>query len=220
MWMDDLFSGSAGIFGLPAVLGTGFFILRTVLSFAGAAGHDVDHHADGSLDVHPDAAHPDAAHPDDHHDPAAHPLAHSGLLGISWAEAFSLQSISAFATGFGWAGLIALHVLKLPLILDLPIATASGLALAYAVIRIFRSLRRLESDGTIPKHSLIGLEGDVYIGIPERGKGSGQVRVVIGSVAKMIHAVSRDTPIPTGSRVLILDQQPDNALLVQAVSPP
>lgn len=216
MWMDDLFSGSAGIFGLPAVLGTGFFLLRTVLSLAGAVGHDVDAHPDASLDAHPDAAAPT----DVHHDPIAHPLAHSGLIGISWAEAFSLQSISAFATGFGWAGLIALHVLNLPLLLALPIATASGLALAYAVIRIFRSLRRLEADGTIHKGSLIGLEGDVYIGIPERGKGSGQVRVVVGSVAKMIQAVSRDSPIPTGSRVLILDQQPDNALLVQAVSPP
>lgn len=207
MWMDDLFSGSAGIFGLPAVLGTGFFTLRTILSFIGAAGHDIDHHPD--IDAHADV----------HHD-SPHSLAHSGLLGISWAEAFSLQSISAFATGFGWAGLISLHILKLPFLLNLPIASASGLTLAYAVIRVFRALRRLESDGTVSKASLIGLEGDVSIGIPQRGSGSGQIRVVVGSVAKMAHAVSRDGPIPTGSRVVILDHQPDNSLLVQAISPP
>lgn len=214
MWIDDLFSGSAGLFGFPAVLGTGFFLLRTVLSLAGAAGHDVDHHGDvgGVSD----------SHGGDHdvHLSDKGGLAHSGLMGVSWAEAFSLQSISAFATGFGWSGLIALHVVKLPLLAAMPVGLAGGLSLAYCVIRIFRAIRRLEADGTVRTDSLVGLEGDVYVGIPERGKGSGEIRVVSGSVARMMQAVSRDRAIPTGSRVLVLERQADNSLLVQAITPP
>lgn len=198
MWYDPLFLGSAAWFGVPAVLGTGFFTIRTILGFAGVLSHgDVDGGHDHGGDGHPGM--------DGHH----HSI-------VSAAEVFSVQSIAAFAGAFGWAGLIARE--SFGTVPAAGVGLVAGVAMSAAVIAVFRQLRKLESDGTVTLEDLLGQEGVVYVGIPGRERGMGQVRIRAGDMEKFVNAVSRDTAIATGGRVLVVATNPDNSVVVQALN--
>lgn len=234
MWYDALFSGSAVWFGIPAVLGTAFFILRTALGFFGVfsdvgdsvGGHDVPH--DIPHDVPHDIPHdiPHDVHmgetPLAHHvDVPQHPSSssHAGSHPfVSVAEIFSIQSIAAFAGAFGWAGLIGRE--HFGVVGGLLTGTLAGTLIAAGVIAVFRQLRKFESDGTIGLDSMVGLEASVYVGLPPRGAGMGQIRVEVRGAQRFVNATSRDAAIPTGSRVLILTTNPDNSVVVQSLVMP
>lgn len=229
MWYDALFSGSAAWFGIPAVLGTAFFMLRTALGFLGVfsdVGDSVGHH-DVPHDLPHDLAHdvphdvpmgetPLAHHADIPHHPTAHAAQASPLVTV--AEIFSVQSIAAFAGAFGWAGLIGREHFG-------PLGGAftglvAGVAVAAGVIAVFRQFRKFESDGTITLADMLGLEAAVYVRIPARGSGSGQIRVEVRGAERFVNAISRDAMIPTGARVLILAVNPDNSVVVQSLAQP
>ena len=78
-------------------------------------------------------------------------------------------------------------------------------------------MRKLETDGTITLDTMPGLEASVYVGIPPRGNGTGQIRVEVRGAERFVTASSRDAAIPTGSRVLILATNPDNSVVVQSL---
>lgn len=209
MWYDPLFSGSAAWFGVPAVLGTGFFTLRTALGFLGVMSHgDVDSHG---------ITHGGAEHGGDgggHDGHVEGPTHHHPI--VSAAEVFSIQSLAAFAGAFGWAGLIARE--SLGSVAGTAAGLVAGAAMSGTVIWVFRQIRKLESDGTITMSDLLGEEGTVYVGVPERGRGMGQVRVQTRGMERIVNATSRDAAISTGGRVLVVAASPDNSVVVQGMS--
>lgn len=216
VWYDPLFSGSAAIFGVPAVLGTAFFTLRTILGFAGAAAdgpdaldahdvpHDLPHDHAGDFSAH----HADVAH---HH---AGDAGHAASAMFTAAEIFSVQSLAAFAGAFGWAGLIARD--GMGVLGGLAVGVVAGAAMSAGVLAVFRQIRRLEAHGNVTREDLMGLEATVYVGVPERGKGTGQVRVAARGMDRIVNATSRDVAIATGGRVLVVAAGPDNTVVVQA----
>jgi hypothetical protein len=228
MWYDALFSGSAVWFGIPAVLGTAFFILRTALGFFGVfsdvgdsvGGHDLPHDVphDFPQDTHmgetPLAHHVDVPH-STHHTTGS-PAGSFSYFTV--AEIFSIQSLAAFAGAFGWAGLIGRE--QFGILGGLLAGSVAGALVSAGVIAVFRQMRKFESDGTITLDTMLGLEASVYVGIPPRGNGTGQVRVEVRGAERFVTASSRDTTIPTGSRVLILATNPDNSVVVQSLSQP
>jgi hypothetical protein len=222
MWYDALFSGSAAWFGVPAVLGTAFFLLRTILGFAGAF-HDVGDSV-AAHDVPDDLPH-DLPHDASATDIGQTPLPHhadvphrgtsptGGHPFVTAAEIFSIQSLAAFAGAFGWGGLIGRE--NFGIFGGLVTGTIAGVLVAAGVITVFRQIRRLESDGSVPLHDLVGLEGVVTIGVPARDKGSGQVRLEVRGMHRHANAVSRDLAAPTGAKVLIVATRADNSVVVQ-----
>ena len=230
MWYDALFTGSAVWFGIPAVLGTAFFILRTALGFFGVfsdvgdsvGGHDLPHDIPHDVphdlphDTHmgetPLAHHVDVPHhPPSGTQPGGHPI-------VSVAEVFSIQSLAAFAGAFGWAGLIGRE--HFGMVAGLATGCLAGTLVSAGVIAVFRQMRKFESDGSITLDSMLGLEASVYVGIPPRGTGTGQIRVEVRHTERFVNASSRDTAIATGSRVLILAVNQDNSVVVQSLTQP
>jgi hypothetical protein len=235
MWYDALFSGSAAWFGIPAVLGTAFFMLRTALGFLGVFSdvgdsvghHDVPHDVPHDIphDVPHDLPHdapmgetPLAHHADVPHHPAGHGQASHAAPLVTAAEIFSVQSLAAFAGAFGWAGLIGRE--HFGAFGGALIGLVAGVSVAAGVITIFRQFRKFESDGTITLADMLGLEATVYVRIPARDSGSGQIRVEVRGAERFVSAISRDALIPTGTRVLILAANPDNSVVVQSLAEP
>lgn len=212
MWYDPFIQGLGPMFGVPALLGTGFFLFRLMVSGAGLAdGHIADHTG------HADTADAPASSPD------AHDLQKTGHSSMfdGW---ITLQSAFSWLMGFGWSGLIGYAVLGLGGALSAMLGTAGGVAMAWLTRAMLRGMRHFERDGTIGIDRCLGHEGEVYVSIAGRTPGaaspsaSGQVRVVVDGKARIYNAVARDeAPIATGARVLVVATQPDNSLIVQSL---
>lgn len=189
--LDALFSSPAIFFTVPALAGTLLFVVRLVLSSLGGddGGHDADH---GGM----------ADHDGDH-----------GALG--W---LSLNAAAALVMGFGWGGLIGLLGLKWPVLGAIGSGVAFGAALAALYVVLLRQTQKLNTSGNLDASGAVGAEGEVYLTIPERGKGRGQVRLVVQGRQTILHAGSTGAALPTGTRCVVRQTHADNSVTVEAVA--
>ena len=196
--LDELFSGNLLFFSVPAVAGTIFFVIRLIMMFAGLGGHgdlDVDH---GGLDAGADAS------ADPHHS--------TELFKI-----LSIQSIAAFMMGFGWGGVGGLKGAGWEFGTSLLSAVAGGVAMVWLLTWLLKLVHDLQSSGTVSIQSAMGAEGDVYVTVPQRGQGVGQVRVIVSDRQRIYNAVSETNPLPTNTRVRVTRINEDNTLTVAAI---
>lgn len=193
-FLDALLSGPATWFGVPALIGSALFLLRTVMLLAGAHhGGDFDH---GGAD----------AHPGDHDNTKQDATGAFKVL--------SLQTITAFAMGFGWAGLAALNGFHRPMLSAMLFAILGGVAMVWLLALLLKAVYDLQSSGNISLASAIGHEADVYVTVPPKGHGTGQVRVVINDRMRIYNAHSESEAAPTSSRVRIVKANDDNTLSI------
>lgn len=178
--MDLLFGTSALWFTIPALIGTGFLLLQIMLGELGADGDsalelDADFDADLAAD-----------------DPGGE------------FKVLSLQSISAFALGFGWVGLAAHRALDLGFTGSVMIGVLAGVIVAWCFVMLSRSILRLQSSGNVTLRDVEGELGDVYITIPPAGEGNGRVKIAMHNSHYEYNAVQNGAdPIPTHTRVRI-----------------
>lgn len=198
--MDIFLDGPALWFTVPALLGTLFFLLRLVLlAFGGSHGDLGAGHVDAGVgDLHVD-----------HADPAAH---HTDP-GFA-AQFLSVQGATAFFMGFGWCGLCAWIALDWSLPASFAVAFLGGLLMTLLVGTLFRGIRRLEASGTVPLSAAKGVLGEVYVTVPARGRGAGQVRLVMAERQRIVNAISDGGELPTRARVRVLTVNPDNTVTV------
>lgn len=196
--MKELFfGGHATWFTVPALIGTAFFLARVLMMFVGGVA-DVD--LDGDVDV--DLADADLDHPDS-------------------TEAFkflSVQSILAFAMGFGWAGLgahkgSAIENLGLVLL----IATAGGVGMVWLLSLLLKAVGDLQSSGNVSIQAALGLEGTIYASVPAKGQGKGRIRLVMDERQRMYSAVTEGEELATNTRVRVTRVNSDNTVTVAAV---
>lgn len=178
--MDLLFGTSALWFTIPALVGTGFLLLQIMLGELGADG-------DSALELDADF---DADLASD--DPAGE------------FKVLSLQSISAFALGFGWVGLAAHRALDLGFTGSVMIGVLAGVIVAWCFVMLSRSILRLQSSGNVTLRDVEGELGDVYITVPPAGEGNGRVKIAMHNSHYEYNAVQNGTdPIPSHTRVRI-----------------
>jgi membrane protein implicated in regulation of membrane protease activity len=187
--LDALFDNGAAWFSVPAIVGTAVFLLRLVLMLVGGAAGDLDVSVDHSGDIH-------------HGEPG------------STFQMLSIQSLFAFAMGFGWAGLGAFKSGGLEMPVSMIIAAAGGVAMVWLLALLLKGVHDLQSSGNVPIGSTVGREGDVYVTVPARGEGSGQVRVTVGQSQKIYNALSDGEALPTGTRIKVTKANQDNTLTV------
>jgi hypothetical protein len=186
-----LFSDYAAWFGVPAVIGTIFFVLRLVMMMVGG---DIGH---GDFDASGAELH--------HGDPA---------------EAFkilSVQSIAAFAMGFGWGGLGALRGSDWSWPASVLFALGCGIGMMWLLAMLLRALMAMQSSGNVSLNDAIGAEADVYVTVPAQGGGRGQVRVVINNHQRIYNAIAEGEAIPSHARVRIVRINEDNTVTVSPV---
>lgn len=181
------FSGLELFFIICAVIGGGLFIVRFVIQLFG--GHDTD----ADLEVgHADVDHIDA--------------------DVSF-KLLTLQGLTAFFMMFGLVGFAMLRESHASSGVALASALAAGTGTVWIIGRIFSSVKKLQSSGTMDNAGAIGEQGTVYLTI--RTKGTGKVQVTMHGRPREFEAVAKDgAEIRTGERIKVLEVN-NNVLVVE-----
>ena len=132
-------------FLICAVVGGFFVLVKLVMQFIGA---DAD--IDTDLDTGIDAQHVDSD------------------IGF---KALSMHSLTSFLMMFGLVGLALYRQSHAGMFLSILGASVAGLASVWVIGRIFASVGRLQSSGTLATASAVGSTGTVYLSIPKGGTG-------------------------------------------------
>ena len=211
--MQELILGPVAIwFGVPALVGTAFFTLRTAMMLVGGVdadtGFDVDVDVDFDVDMDVDVGDVDAAG-ETGGDPGDSTQAFQVL---------SIQAIAAFVMGFGWGGLGALNGLGWPLPGSIAFAVLCGSGMVWLLGKLLRFVYGLQSSGTVPMYQALETEGTVYARIPAGAAGMGRVRVVIGDRARYYKAITDGDALPRDAkiRVVEINDQENSVKVVEA----
>ncbi len=116
-------------------------------------------------------------------------------------QALTIQGISSFFAMFGVVGFTLHRGAGLGTILALAGALAAGFASVWVIQKIFRSMLRLQSSGTVSLFAAVGSEGSVYLTV---GKDGGRVQINFANRLREFEAVSADgASIPTGTAIRV-----------------
>jgi hypothetical protein len=132
-----------------------------------------------------------------------------------------LLSIRALSAAAAFFGLVGFSVLRggLGLIVALTLALVSGFGAALGIATLMRSLRRLEVDKSFDITRALGLQGQVYLGIPAHREGAGKVHLKMHDRLVELAAVTTDDAIPTGTDVLVVDTHSSDTIVVTRAQP-
>ena len=170
-----------------AVFGSIFFGITCFLAIIGIGG------VDDGMDIDADGAALDHV---DH-----------GFLDFNL---FSIRSILAFLTVFGWAGVMWGHHGWIGFIA----AFAAGTATMFLTAFVIWCLMKLQTSGTVSNRQFIGQPGSVYLSIPGGRSNPGKVTVRFNGATRELKAVA-DEPIPSGAAVEVVELLADSLFLVK-----
>ncbi len=209
-WWNSL-SLAAQIFYCIALPSTLVLLVQTILMFIGL-GEDADGDVDVDTDVDADV---DVDVDGDIPDGDEGFLATVDAEGFAGLRVFTIRGIIAFLVVFGWVGVV-METAGITLWLTLPVATASGFAIMLLLAFIFKALMKLRSDGNTDNRNAIGTAGRVHLTIPPSRTGEGKVHVMLqGSYVERDAVTDEDTPIPTGSEIVVVRVSGGTTLVVR-----
>jgi membrane protein implicated in regulation of membrane protease activity len=190
-------TGVERIYAACALVGGLLFVIRTLMTLIG--GFD----SDGDFDLGDDIDVTDVS-------------TESGTADSSF-RALSIQGITAFFMMFGLVGLALSRQSGSGVAISTMGGAIAGIGTMWLISRIFKSMQKLQADGTLRYENAIGKDGSVYLTIP--AEGSGQVSIAFQNKLRTCDAISADkVEIRTGERVTVVDVVNDNVLVVSKVS--
>ena len=123
----------------------------------------------------------------------------------------TLQGMTAFFMMFGLVGFAMVRESHASGAIALAGALAAGTGTVWLIGRIFSSVRKLQSSGTVDNAGAIGEQGTVYLTI--RAQGTGKVHVAMRGRPREFEATAKDgAEIKTGERIRVLEV--NNSVLV------
>ncbi len=131
---------------------------------------------------------------------------------------FSLLSILAFFMGAGWMGLACRLDWGLGRLASALISAGFGFALLMAASLMTAWMRRLNRHIDYDVRTAIGRTGRVYLTIPERGQGHGQIEITVSGRKKILRAISSEGKIDAFADVKVLETRDDETLVVEPLS--
>lgn len=187
--LDYLFAGHAPWFTVPALIGTGIFIMRMALMLIGG----ID---DGDIDLHSDV---------------------DGQGSDAAFHVLSIQTVSAFIMGFGWGGFAAYKSFAADsLVTAVGLGLVVGVGFVWFQMILLKGVHDLQVSGNVNAHDAVGLHGDIYLGVPAMGKGVGRVNVVVKDRLREFNAVTEGAEIPRGTRVKVTKVEGNTLTVVAA----
>lgn len=199
MWEQIQASTDQLVYFILGAAATTLFLIRMGLMMAGIG--DADHGGDFDTSVAGDT---DFAHD------AAHPASGGAF------QLFSLLSVLAFFMGAGWAGLAARLTWGWGTGASAGAAVGFGAACMLLSAWLIGSMRKLEAAPHMDLNACVGSIAQVYLPIPAKGAGQGQVRVNVQGRSRIVAAASNGAALPAFASVKVLSVQSDNSLLVEA----
>ncbi len=181
------------IYFFLGVVGLVLFILRLGISILFG---DVD--SDFNVDAHVDV------------DGDATMAAHDGGFSI-----LSVLSILAFFTGLGWTGVLCRVDLGMSHVPSALIAAVVGFGFMFFAAGLMFFVRKLNRTITYNPADAVGKTATVYLSIPQRGQGSGQVTVTVSGRRMTMNAISTGDAIAPFTEVIVKNAQDDETLVVE-----
>ncbi len=180
----------AVVYFLMATIGTLLFMIRLALALMAGGDFDMDMDVeDGGL------GHGDGAF-----------------------TVFSLLSVLAFFMGAGWMGLAARFDFRLGGPMSAILASAFGFGMMLLASGMMFLTRRLNQDKDYDIETAVGRTARVYLPIPEKGKGMGQVQVTISGRRKVLPAISAGPAFESFSEVTVQSVMDDETLIVKPMT--
>ena len=131
----------------------------------------------------------------DHHSDAMHVDSDSGF------QALTVQGVSSFLTMFGIVGYTLFHGALVAAVLAIIAGLGAGVFSMWLMHKIFRSMLRLQSSGTVSLFAAVGSVGTVYLTV---GREGGRVQIDFANRLREFEAISADgTAIPTGTPIRV-----------------
>ena len=127
---------------------------------------------------------------------------------------FSIFSTLSFMMGAGWMGLAARLEWGLSPVPAALLAAGFGFFLMLISSLGLWQMRKLSKPARSDPRDAIGMVGTVYMQLPAKGEGRGQVQVNVGGTLKTMPAVSNGDPIESFAAVKVLEVREDNVLVV------
>ena len=131
---------------------------------------------------------------------------------------FSLLSIMAFIMGTGWMGLAARIDWDLGRAVSALLAVGFGTTMMLLASGLMYMTRKLNRDVQYDVRTAVGKTARVYLTLPPRGGGEGQVEVSVSGRKKVLPAVSNDAQIEAFTAVTVVDVRDDDTLVVEPSS--
>lgn len=128
---------------------------------------------------------------------------------------FSLQSVLAFFMGAGWMGLACIKEWETSKFTAFLASIGFGLAMMALNAGLMIGINKLNSEPHVDLREAIGHLAKVYLVIPARGEGTGQVEVTVGDRRQIYRAVSEEGSIPSEALVKVMDVQDGQILVVR-----
>ena len=199
--MDRFFDSDVLLFTIPALVGGGVFLLKLAMMLFGGIGEGADMSGDFDVDAAVDLeVGSDAA---------------DGTTDSDVAfSVLSVQSLAAFAMGFGTGGIGARFGLGWENPASAAVGVAFGALLLWLLGMMMKAMFDLQSSGNISLHETVGLTATVYTNIPETRSGAGSVRVVVNQRLRTFRAFTEGQAIGTGKAVRITKANDDNTVTV------
>ena len=136
----------------------------------------------------------------------------SGLDGL---RIFTIRGIIAFFVVFGWVG-IALDSSDVSLFITIPVAFVCGALMMVFLAFLFNSVMKLRSEGNTDNRNALGTSGKVHLTVPANRSGEGKVHIMLqGPYVERNAVTDDDTPIPTGSEVVVIGVSGQTDLVVK-----
>ena len=132
---------------------------------------------------------------------------------------FSIRGIGAFFTGFGWTG-AAMLAGGNSLLMSVLAATLVGVAVLVGFVALMHWLYSLRSEGTKDYNNAINQIGSVYVPIPPRRQGLGQIEVLVQGRTRTVRALSdNEERIENRTAVKVVELVDERTLLVETLDP-
>jgi hypothetical protein len=129
---------------------------------------------------------------------------------------FSVRSILAFFTFFGWGGVFMLQE-GADIWVALMVAVIAGFAAMFIVAYLMFWFSRMTESGTFDPSSILLSQGEVYLPIPGAREGKGKVHIIIGKGMKEMDAMTDEEELETGKKIRVIQVLDSNTLLVESL---
>lgn len=131
-------------------------------------------------------------------------------------SAFSMRSIIAFFTFFGWTGVLMLGN-QISILISVILASVSGLTAMFLVAYLMYKFAQLEQSGNLNLYHALDQSGEVYLTIPGHTTGVGKIHMLVDGRARELDAVTDGETLKTGTPVKVIEILKDNTLKVEQV---
>jgi len=193
-FFDEVFSSTtdtAVYFPMGAV-GSVLFLLKMILMMAfgldADMDFDVDADGDGAFDAH----------------------------GTDFSL-FSILSILSFLMGAGWMGFACRWEWQMGAVVSAMCASAFGFGLMLFSSLGMWQMKKMNEVGRYDVRNTVGRIGRVYLKIPARGQGRGQIQIDVDGRHKVVSAISTGPEIASYAAVKVMDVQEGETVIVEPV---